>query len=69
MRDDPESMWLCESCETWNGCKLDECLSCGRSRPRLPVRSADVTEDVSWRVSRRERLSVKARKLLGRVGR
>lgn len=69
MKDDTESMWLCTECESWVGYKLDECLSCGRSRPRLPVRSADVPEDVSWRVSRRQQWSIKARKALGRVRR
>lgn len=69
MRDDETEMWLCAGCESWVGCKLDECPECGRSRPRLPVRSADVPQDVSWRVSDRQRWSVKVRKALGRVRR
>ena len=61
-----ESPWYCPECETWNGWKLTECLGCGRQPPRIPIRHADVPFDDSTKVGLRDRVRVKAKKLLSR---
>lgn len=63
--DATPSMWYCPHCEMWVGKKLDSCLE-GHSRPRLPLYSADVDFDNSWRVRLRDRVRSKLLRVIGR---
>ena len=59
------SPWYCPHCEMWIGKKLDSCLN-GHARPRLPLYYDDVDFDDSWRVTQRDRVRAKLRRLIGR---
>ena len=63
--DATPSPWYCPHCEMWIGKKLDSCLE-GHSRPRLPLYYDDVDFDDSWRVTQRDRVRAKLRRLIGR---
>ena len=62
---DLDAMWFCPECRTWVGRKLDQCVTEGHPRPRIPVTTDDVDVDHAFDVTRRMRLRVKARKFLG----
>jgi len=55
-------MWLCPTCETWVGRKLDQCSE-GHTRPWLPVWSGHVDVDDSRQVTLADRLRSKVRGL------
>lgn len=61
---DVDAMWFCPDCRTWNGTKLPRCLGCKRERPRIPVTVDDVDVDDARRVTTRDRLVTKAKKLV-----
>ena len=62
MTDRTESPWLCPDCETWVGWKRETCGN-GHDCPRFPMRYCDVDFDVSWKVSRQDRLRGKLRSI------
>ena len=63
--DATPSPWFCPHCEMWIGKTLDSCLN-GHARPRLPLYYDDVDFDDSWRVTQRDRVRAKLRRLIGR---
>lgn len=61
---DPETcMWFCPDCQIWVGSELDTCSE-RHDKPRYPVRNGyDVEKKHSRRVTLRERIEAKLRRV------
>lgn len=64
--DVTRSPWYCPECELWVGRKLEDCMD-RHGRPRLPLLYEDVDVDNSRRVTFRDRIRAKVRRLLERA--